>query len=117
MDTIILLSYFFAFYFSVLSTGVNEENKLMELLKSGLPRFSPPHDMENKTVMIYTDLYQIIGIDEKHGVFTAKFLLYFYYNTPSAKWDPREYNGTSVLTVPPFTFWTPDIGMLFYIMT
>ena len=92
------------------SNGVNEETVLLQKLNNVLPKYHPPHDMQNNTVYIYVDLYQILDVDEKNGVLSAKLWLYFYYYTPSALWDPNDYNGTQGLLVPANTFWTADIG-------
>ena len=93
-----------------LTNGVDAETRLLDKLKSSIPQYSPPADFKDKTVFIYLDLYQLLDVDEKNGLMTAKLWLYYYYYSDSAKWDPSEYGNIQALLVPPLTFWTADIG-------
>ncbi|XP_075258337.1 neuronal acetylcholine receptor subunit alpha-5-like [Convolutriloba macropyga] len=92
-----------------LSNGVAEERYILGRLLKSLPRFSIPHDMKQNTVYIYVDLYQILEVDERSGLLSAKLWLYYYYYSPSAMWNLTEYSKTMVLVVPANTFWTADI--------
>ena len=37
-------------------------------------------------------------------------LIYMYYNSQAAAWNPADYGGIDTIEVPRQTFWTPDIG-------
>ena len=95
-----------------LSNGVADERQLLEKLQNSIPKYTPPYDMENKTVYFYLEMLQILNVDQKMGIWEVKFFVDIYYYTPSAKWDPKEYgNGTlDAMVVPAGTFWTPDLG-------
>ena len=66
--------------------------------------------MTNNTVYVYVDLYQILDVDEKNGVLSAKLWVYMYYFTPSAHWNRSEFGGLDFVVVPAKTFWQPDLG-------
>ncbi|XP_063727850.1 neuronal acetylcholine receptor subunit beta-3-like isoform X2 [Symsagittifera roscoffensis] len=55
------------------------------------------------------DIYQIVDVNERNELWTTKLFLYYYYHCPSASWNRSEYGDTRVVTVPPDTFWSPDI--------
>ena len=91
-------------------TGINEENQLIQHLKTVLPRFSPPANIENSAVYIHADIMQILFVNEKDGVWSVKLWLSFFYLTPSCRWDPQQFGGIDRIVVPGNTFWTPDLG-------
>ena len=64
------------------------------------------------SVYVNFDLVQIVDIDEKNGIMTAKITQATSLQIESLPWDPEEYNGTSHLTVPNTLFWQPDICKL-----
>ena len=93
-----------------LENGVDVQEKLLNKLRKKVPRSLPPLDLKYRQVAVKIDIYQIVDVNEKDGLMTVKLFVYYWYNSPSAKWDPAEYNGTRMLAVPKDTFWTPDLS-------
>ncbi|XP_075255777.1 neuronal acetylcholine receptor subunit alpha-5-like [Convolutriloba macropyga] len=93
----------------IANSGVELEQKLLKQLKSKVPQLIPPMDMVNNMVNVKIDIYQIVDIDEKDGLWTAKLYLYLFYDTPSARWNREDYGGIELITVPKDTFWSPDL--------
>ena len=94
---------------STTSNGVTEEQQLKERLQKVLPKYRPPLDMVNNSVYVSMDLYQILDVDEKNGIITAKFWAYFYYFSEKSKWNASDYGGIKILLFPNNTFWSPDL--------
>ena len=72
--------------------------------------YTPHGNMIDNTVYLYTDLYQLLDVDEKMGLVNAKIWMYLYYYLPDIAWDPADYGGLDRFTVPKGTFWIPDIS-------
>ena len=70
-------------------------------------------NLRNNSVYVHFDLGQILDIDEKNGIWTAKMLRVFFYQSNSTIWDPNDYNGTDYLYLPEKMFWGPDISKTF----
>ena len=49
-------------------------------------------------------------MNEKEGLIVMNLLIYMYYNSQSAAWNPADYGGIDTIEVARQTFWTPDIG-------
>ena len=107
--TIFVLVLHLTTYLSV-SKSAREERKILHQLEINLPKYSAPLDLVNNTVFIFADLFQILDVDEKNGSWLVKLWTFFYYVTPSAKWNVSEHGGIRNLVVPSNTFWNPDIG-------
>ena len=78
--------------------------------------------MVDRAVLVYADILQLLGVDEKRGVWQVRMALYLYYDSPSAAWNEsslfeggefENVTGSGLLDsviVAGGTFWTPDIG-------
>ncbi|XP_075244296.1 neuronal acetylcholine receptor subunit beta-3-like isoform X2 [Convolutriloba macropyga] len=94
-----------------LTNGVEHEKRLIEKLKSSLPKYTPPADLLDNTVYIFMDLYQLLDVNEKDGLITVKLWLYYYYHSESARWNVSDFGGIQSVLVPKNTFWTADIAL------
>ena len=90
---------------------LTEEKQFIDTLLEKTTKYTPHSKMLNNTVFLYSDLYQLIDVDEKGGFVNARVWIYLTYYLDHLKWDPTENNIYSV-QLPPNTVWTPDI--LFY---
>ena len=90
--------------------GNEETQNLVNKLKSNFNRFTPPKDLLNNSVQIFVELFKIMDVEEKQGLITLKIMLIVTYASKSAAWDPDEYGGIEVLTIPEHIFWTPPIS-------
>ena len=102
--------------FSCYSNGVEDEITLMTKLTENIPKYTSPYDMFNNSVNMYTDIMQILSINEKEGSWQVRMWLAIHYKSENAAWN-RTVNGKKeqlpdYLLVPSETFWTPDIGNL-----
>ena len=89
------------------STLSSEQEWISSILNE-TTKNTPHTDMRNKTVYLYVDLYQLLGIDEKEGTVNVKLWLFITYYLDHLTWDPVA-NGIYWVDLPPYTLWTPDI--------
>ena len=87
-----------------------EEQGLRNYLLGRLTKNSPPAGMQNDSVFLFLDLYQIINVDEKNGILDLKFWIFLYYNMNESLWAEPDYSGVRAMQFPMDTFWRPDIG-------
>ena len=109
---IITLAYFlFLSFTTTLAGNGNEETyNLVEKLKSNFNRFAPPHDLINKSVKLYIELFKVLDIDEKQGLINLKMILIVSYGSNSSVWDPEDHGGIEVITIPEHIFWSPPLS-------
>jgi len=91
---------------------VTSQRNLMEFVKSRMPEYGAPTDIVNDTVWIASDIYQLVDVDEKNGILTAKLTTSILYKMESLQWDPEDYNGTWHLIFNNNMFWRPDISIM-----
>ena len=89
-------------------TKAEAEQRLMAYLEKTLTKYSPPDD-SNQKLSIRADVYQIVDVMEKEGIWSARILFQVGYKA-NLSWDPADYKGISEILVPPGKFWTPPIG-------
>ena len=85
------------------------EKSFVDCLLEKTTKYTPDGQMLNNTVYIYIDLYQLLGIDEKEGIVTAKMWIYLMYNLEHLAWNPSMHEDVSSVILPAKTFWTPDV--------
>ena len=90
--------------------SVEQEEKLTRLITSKLTKTHPPVGMQNNSVFVYFDIYQIVDVIEKDGLITVKLWLYAYYILEEPLWNEAEFNNVSIVQFPGETFWVPDVG-------
>ena len=87
---------------------LTEEKNFVDSLLEQTTKYTPHSKMINNTVFLYTDLYQLIDVDEKGGFVVAKVWVYLTYYLDHLAWDPTQ-NKIYSVQLPPDTVWTPDI--------
>ena len=92
------------------SNDTFKEDELVALVKSKLSKHYPPVNMANNEVVIYLDMYQILGVDEKNGMISLKLWFYIYYKLNEHLWNPEDFGNMTKLQFPANTFWVPDVG-------
>ncbi|XP_063723460.1 acetylcholine receptor subunit alpha-1-A-like isoform X2 [Symsagittifera roscoffensis] len=93
------------------NNGVENEVQLFQSLQEGIPKYSPPLDMEDSSVYLFTDLMQILSLDEKKGAWEIKIWIYANYISESASWNSTADSEDlpNYLVIPQGTFWKPEI--------
>ena len=101
--------------FLCLNNGVEIEEEIFKSLQENIPKFSPPLDMKDRSVYLYTDLVQILSINEKEGVWEVKLWISVEYLCEKASWNSTADSKDLpfYLAVPQGTFWKPEIGEIF----
>ena len=103
-----LLLIFFAINGRVVNYDM--EDKLLNLLKSNLTKYSPPSGLFNDTVYVAVELIKILNLDQKMEAIVLTLMTTVTYYVPRLSWNPEGFGGLDYLTLPPGVVWTTDIG-------
>ena len=112
----VLYSLILAFFFSMCLQKIaplqhnNYGQNLFNNITQKFSRFVPPLSLKDNLVKIYSELFQILEVDEKGGTITLKLVNVYIYQSEEAKWNPDEHHGVNVFDVPLGTFWKPNIS-------
>uniref|UniRef100_H2Y827 Neurotransmitter-gated ion-channel ligand-binding domain-containing protein n=1 Tax=Ciona savignyi TaxID=51511 RepID=H2Y827_CIOSA len=97
---------------SVLSEFQSSESRLMKRLLNGYNNQFRPYNVEyeNKTlVSMGMTLSQIISVKEKSQELTTSVYMTFDWVDNRFSWDPEEYEGITIIRIPPYAIWSPRI--------
>ncbi|CAJ0940367.1 unnamed protein product [Ranitomeya imitator] len=82
-------------------------DKLMEGYKKGV---RPVLDWrQTTTVLIDVMVYAILGVDEKNQVLTTYIWYRQFWVDEFLKWNPKEYENVTQISIPTEKIWVPDI--------
>uniref|UniRef100_H2Y835 Neurotransmitter-gated ion-channel ligand-binding domain-containing protein n=1 Tax=Ciona savignyi TaxID=51511 RepID=H2Y835_CIOSA len=90
----------------------SSESRLMKRLLNGYNNQFRPYNVEyeNKTlVSMGMTLSQIISVKEKSQELTTSVYMTFDWVDNRFSWDPEEYEGITIIRIPPYAIWSPRI--------
>ena len=90
----------------------SEEQQFIDTLVNNATLYSPHSNMRNGSVYLFMDVWQLLGIDQKEGTVQLKLWIYVTYYLPHLAWNPVDFGGLEIVTLPADTVWTPDL--IFY---
>ncbi|KAK3097285.1 hypothetical protein FSP39_008356 [Pinctada imbricata] len=93
------------------SCSLTDEQRLLSRLLQGYSKYTRPvHNASHPVdVQVGITLTQIFDVDERNQVLTINVWLDQEWHDEKLKWDPKEYNGLTVLRIPCALLWLPDI--------